>query len=120
MITVTKVQLYKQLAQGSASHNEHLEWLDDSMQVLTEDGPRTAQSTVWFLSTGQWVDNLFTTCGEKGCLVLSHITDSKAQADAAQDARDLALVQRTAVTLADLYRRGKARGLLRPGSTYGG
>lgn len=36
-----------------------------------------------------------------------------------QDAEDLRLVQRNAVTLADLYRKGKARGLLSSRSAYG-
>jgi hypothetical protein len=36
-----------------------------------------------------------------------------------QDAADLLLVQRNAVTLADLYRKGKARGLLSSRSEYG-
>ena len=36
-----------------------------------------------------------------------------------QDAEDLRLVQRNAVTLADLYRKGKQRGLLSSRSAYG-
>lgn len=36
-----------------------------------------------------------------------------------QDADDLLLIQRQAVSLADLYRKGKARGLLSPRSAYG-
>ena len=37
-----------------------------------------------------------------------------------QDADDLLLIQKQAVSLADLYRKGKARGLLSPRSAYGG
>jgi hypothetical protein len=36
-----------------------------------------------------------------------------------QDSEELALVQRHTVNLADLYRKGKARGLLSPRSAYG-
>lgn len=120
LFTVTKVQLRKQVAEGSASEDDHLIWLDDSMQVLTEDGPRLPAQTLWFIDTDQWVDDLYVTCGKPGCIKVEHLTTDPKAAQAAKDARDLALVQKSAVTLADLYRRGKAKGLLKPGSPYGG
>lgn len=121
MITVTKVQLRKQVAEGSASSEdaEHLIWVDDGMAVLTEDGPRLPAQTLWFLDHGTWVDDLYVTCKTPGCIRIEHLTDSKAQADAVKDAEDLALVQRHAVTLADLYRKGRAKGLVFRTSHYG-
>lgn len=122
MITVTKVQLRKQLVDGSATSEdaEHLIWTNESMQILTEDGPRTGRSTAWFLEYDLWVDTLYVTCAEPSCIRIGHLTSSHDEWQQARDTRDLALVQKQAITLADLYRRGKARGLLKPGSTYGG
>lgn len=120
MLTVTKVQLTKQLAEGSATtiNGECQEWVDPTMRVLTEDGPRTAQQTVHYLEFHQWIDNLYVTCDTPGCLRMDHITDDKAKADAVKDEELMHLVQRTSVTLADLYRKGKARGLLTSGTAY--
>ena len=122
MFTVTKVQLRRQVAEGSASSEDgdHLIWLDDGIQILTEDGPRLPAQTLWFIDTDTWVDDLYVTCNKPGCIRRDHITDDRHKAQSIQDAEDLALVQKQAVTLADLYRRGKARGLIRPSHNYGG
>lgn len=115
--TVTDDQLYNQLADGSATEGDHQLWLDSNMLILTEDGPRPAQQAVRFLTTGQWA-LAFTTCRESSCIRLDHLTDSKAQADQAKDEELMLLVQRSSVSLASLYKKGKARGLLSARSAY--
>jgi hypothetical protein len=80
-------------------------------------------------NTGNLVPDgeLFTVCTEKDCVL--HLRPRPAVSDPGAAMEDeeggdeeevLALVQRhtTAVTLADLYRRGRAKGLLAGGSNY--
>jgi hypothetical protein len=120
VITVTRHQLFNQLAEGSATNElGHQVWLDSEMQILTEDGPRPAQQATWYLHLGDWAP-VWTTCEEPTCLVLAHLTDSQTKAEEAKEEALLALVQRTSVSLADLYRKGKKRGLLTPRTEYGG
>lgn len=88
----------------------------------------TLKQAVWLERTGDIVldEELFTACGEKDCVLhLEHrptVSDpAAAMEDEGGDEEEvLALVQRhtTAVTLADLYRRGRAKGLLAGGSNY--
>lgn len=120
MFTVTYKQLFDQLAEGSATtpNGECQLWIDPTMRVLTEDGPRSAQQATWYLHVGEWVPTLHSTCGTPGCLRMDHLTDDKAKAQAAADEEILRLVQRNSVTLADLYRKGKKKGLLLSRSPY--
>lgn len=119
MLTVTKVQLRNQLADGSATDMlDHLVWLDPLMLVLTEDGPRSAQQTSWFLETGDWVP-VFSLCSTDDCIRADHLTNDKAKAEVVKDEELMRLVQRNSVTLASLYRKGKAMGVLSGTSSYG-
>jgi hypothetical protein len=84
---------------------------------------------VWLVQKEELVPEgeLFTACGMMDCVLhLEHkptVSDPVATVgeDGGEDEEEvLALVQRhtTAVTLADLYRRGRAKGLLAGGSNY--
>jgi hypothetical protein len=114
---VSTDQLHSQLAEGSAFDHDHQLWQDQAMRVITDDGARSAQQVMWFLLTGNWSE-VFTTCGQSTCIRHDHLTDSAAQASAVRDEEELALVERSAVSLADLYRRGKAKGLLTARTEY--
>jgi hypothetical protein len=117
--TVTPVQVFDQVAEGSVTslNGECLIWIDSNMRVITEKGVSTAQQAIWYLDTGEWVPT-YPTCGTPDCLRVDHLTDSPAQAAAAKDEEVLALVQRTSVSLASLYRKAKGRGLLSGSSGY--
>lgn len=118
--TVSDDQLTEQLIQGSMIRDSHYIWVNPDMLVLTEDGPRTAGQTIWYLETGEWVNDLHNLCGDTQCLLPTHMTDDY---HAASDAAELQLVEQDhttkRVSLASLYRKGKARGLLAPRSEYG-
>jgi len=119
MFTVTSEQLFDQVAEGSATtlNGECLIWIDSSMQVLTEDGPRSGQEATWYLDRGEWVPT-YPLCGTTGCMRMDHLTDSKAKAEAVKDEELMLLVQRSSVNLASLYRKAKSRGLLSSTSPY--
>lgn len=113
--TVSTDEIVRQLAEGTATDEAGcLVWLDPSVLVLTEDGPRPAQQASGYLALGEWREDLATTCGSGLCVHPGHITT----ASAAKDAADLELVQRTSVTLADLYRKAKNKGLLMAAREY--
>jgi hypothetical protein len=117
---VTDNQLKEQLDQGSHWEAGHWIWNDPTMQVLTEDGPRSPQQVLYYLGTHRWVDQLYNNCGVDNCIRGTHHSETKTHADEVRAVEDLILVQRSATTLASLYRKGKARGLLKPVSNYGG
>lgn len=120
--TVTPIQLLSQLTLGAAtdSSGEHWVWLDDTMQIITTDGPRPADEVAWFIAHKVWPKRTYTLCSEPHCIAPDHLTIDQAEATKAEDDRMAALVQQTTTTLAALYRKGKARGLLKPASNYGG
>jgi hypothetical protein len=89
----------------------------------------TVKQAVWLENTGNLVpdEELVRLCDQENCVLhLEHrppVSDPAAamEDDKGEDEEEvLALVQRhtTAVTLADLYRRGRAKGLLAGGSNY--
>lgn len=89
----------------------------------------TVRQAAWLESSGNLVpdEELATACGEENCVLhLEHrptVSDPAAtvgEDEGENEEEVLALVQRhtTATTLADLYRRGRAKGLLAGGSNY--
>ena len=129
--TVPDAQLADQILMGSVISDSHYVWMDPSMQVITEDGPWPAAQTAWFLEHGVWVTDLYALCDEPRCILPSHLTadkdkaEAKAKADKAdlkrqrdKDEELMRLVERQSVTLATLYKKGKARGLLSSRSAY--
>lgn len=117
-LQISDAQVLDQLAEGSATSEsgDHLLWVDPTMMILTEDGPRPAQQATWYLGAGQWDDTVTTTCGAPDCVLPAHVTT----ASLVKDEEDLALVERTSVSLATLYRKAKNRGLLAARTEYGG
>jgi hypothetical protein len=65
----------------------------------------TVQQAQWYLEHGRWEEELVASCGVKLCT--SHL-----RVDGNDEADLLKLVERSSVSLADLYRKGKARGLV--------
>ncbi len=121
--TVTDAQLEQQLADGTIWQGDHRVWFDPQVQVITEDGARTPAQVVIYLTLHRWVDEVFNNCGVDNCITGLHNSLTEAHADEVRDAEDMILIQQhhtQAVTLADLYRKGKSRGLLGPTSAYGG
>jgi len=114
---VTDDQMYDQLAEGSAFDRGHQVWLDPEVLIITEDGARSPYEVTWHLVWDEWRP-VYNTCGVPTCIRLDHLTDSKAQAEAVKDEELMTLVQRSTVSLADLYRKGKARGLLSARTEY--
>lgn len=71
----------------------------------------TAQQVTWFLEHDAWEDNIIAD-------PVNSISHLKLADVSTKDDKDLALVQKQAVTLADLYRKGKKRGLISARSSY--
>lgn len=92
----------------------------EAVRVQTEGGPRTPEEVAWFLENDRWEHNVLTTCGTKYCSTHVNLTLSDPAADKleAEDDVELELVQRTSVTLADLYRKGRAKGVISARSAY--
>lgn len=90
------------------------------VKVQTEDGPHTPQEVAWFLENDRWERNVLITCGTQYCSTHVNLTLSPPAAGKleAEDDEVLELVQRTSVTLADLYRKGRARGVIAARSEY--
>ena len=119
LFTVSNRQLQHQINQGAAPDGDHLHWLDKDNVILTEDGPRSAAEAQWFLHTGRWPAEIYVMCDEPTCIQADHLTDLvseiekyKQEQQSLKDEELMQLVQRNSVSLADLYRKGKARGLL--------
>jgi hypothetical protein len=104
-----------QLAEASATSEdgEHLVQTDYSKFIYLEGVLMSCQQASAYLQLGEWT-NVLTTCGEPDCLL--HLTTLTA----AKEEEDIALVTRHAVSLADLYRAGRSRGLLAARTEYGG
>jgi hypothetical protein len=116
MFTVTEDQIRSQLAEATATDEsgDHLVRLYQGQFILSEEGPRSLQQASAWLSEGEWVDEVVTTCGLDECLRPDHILSQAA----AKDAADLRLVAQQAVSLADLYRKARSRGLTAPATSY--
>lgn len=76
----------------------------------TEAKVMTAQQVAWFLENNAWENEVVCEFGIRNSISHLVIPD--------KDESDLALVQKEAVTLADLYRKGKKRGLISARSSY--
>jgi hypothetical protein len=76
----------------------------------TESKVMTAQQVAWFLENDAWEEGVVCEFGIRNSISHLKLTD--------KDESDLALVQKEAVTLADLYRKGKKRGLISARSSY--
>jgi hypothetical protein len=91
---------------------------DPSARLDTPAGAKSPQQVAWFLEHDRWEDEVVEACAVAGCL--THLKLKGADIEEAEDKDDplLKLVERTSVTLADLYRKGRAKGLLAPRSDY--
>jgi hypothetical protein len=79
--------------------------------ITTVAGDKTPQQVMWFLEHSSWESGVVSACGVKTCLTHMRL-------DTATEDDLLALVQKTSVSLADLYRKGRQRGLLSARSEY--
>lgn len=87
------------------------------VKVQTPDGPRTPEQVAWFLEHDAWEDDVISTCGIEFCA--SHIRLGGVESGTLdEDDKVLEMVQRTSVTLADLYRKGRARGVIAAQTGY--
>ena len=114
---------------GAMQQGDHLLWMerDAVLYVPAWDDwattHRTAAQVSWFLHTGTWEPHLYSLCEHLNCLTPEHLSttpwDPPWDPPPAQtDEQLLALVETHSVSLADLYRRGRARGLLAPRTAY--
>jgi hypothetical protein len=88
------------------------------VRVHTEDGEHTPEEVAWFLDNDRWERDLISYCGVEFCTSHVNLADAEAARLEAKDDEELELVQRTSVTLADLYRKGRARGVIAARSAY--
>jgi hypothetical protein len=88
------------------------------VKVQTGDGPRTPEQVAWFLENDRWEDDVVSYCGTDFCTSHVNLGDAEAARMEAKDDEVLELVQRTSVTLADLYRKGRAKGVIAARSAY--
>jgi hypothetical protein len=81
---------------------------------ITVDGKDyTPQQVMWFLDNDVWEDKIVDTCGKKGCTLHMRLDIPAVTEDDL-----LKLVEKNSVSLADLYRRGRQKGLLGARSGY--
>ena len=90
--------------------------------TLRHNHPASIGVEAWFLEHDRWEDLVTDSCGVTGCLTHLRLQGLTVEEDEAKVPIDddplLRLVEKTSVTLADLYRRGRAKGLLAPRSDY--
>jgi hypothetical protein len=119
MITPTtdEALLIEQVSETSATsedghHLVHM-YYPDLIRSTADSGP--ARRALWQVDKGEWVHDLEPTCGQQDCILPDHTRPLD------KDEADLVLVQsHNTVTLAELYRKGKSRGLLTARTEYGG
>lgn len=90
----------------------------EGVRVQTEGGPRTPEEVAWFLENDSWELDVVPYCGTEFCCSHVNLADAEASRIEAEDGKDLELVERTAVSLADLYRKGRAKGVIAARSAY--
>jgi hypothetical protein len=88
------------------------------VKVQTDDGPRSPEQVAWFLENDNWEDDVVSYCGTSFCTSHVNLGSAEAARLEAKDDEELELVQRTSVTLADLYRKGRAKGVIAARSAY--
>jgi hypothetical protein len=90
--------------------------MDYSNLIHSEGDLRSAQQASGYLQMGDW-EPVLPTCGVVECVRPDHLDHTHI----VKDEQDLQLVAAHAVSLADLYKAGRKRGLLTAQSTgYGG
>jgi len=90
----------------------------EGVRVQTAHGPRTPEEVAWFLENDRWEDDVVSYCGTDFCSSHVNLADAEATRMEAKDDEELELVQRTSVTLADLYRKGRAKGVIAARTSY--
>jgi hypothetical protein len=94
---------------ATSEDGEHLVQMDYSKFIRSEGSLRSAQQASGYLATGEW-GTATPTCGAHECIHPNHM-----------EAVELVMVaQASAVSLADLYRKAKGRGLVTAQTSYGG
>jgi len=94
----------------TSEDGEHLVQMDYSKFIRSDGALRSAQQASAMLGTGEWGSSV-PTCGVGDCI----------HPDYMEEAGITLVAQRSqAVSLADLYRKAKGRGLLTPQTSYGG
>ena len=87
----------------------------EDVKINTPGGTRTPRQVAWFLENDAWEYDLVSPCGVENCA--SHVNLAGQSTTMDEDDKVLELVQRTSVTLADLYRKGRAKGVITAQST---
>lgn len=86
-------------------------WRDPVSELVDR---HTLPQVAWYLEHDRWENQLINTCTVPNCV--SHL--KPADVGPEEEDADLKLVEKQAVTLADLYRKGKKRGLISARSGY--
>ena len=82
---------------------------------------KSPQQAAWWLENDRWEADVRSSCGRDGCcthLVLGPGSAPDEGTESTAEEQLLGLVQRQSVTLADLYRKGRKKGLLAPQQDY--
>ena len=87
----------------------HLVQMDYSKFIRSEGSLRSAQQASGYLATGEW-GTAVPTCGAPECIHPEHM----------ETAELVMVAQSNAVSLADLYRKAKNRGLVTARTEYAG
>lgn len=88
---------------------------DAPATTATTAGKRTFQQVCWALEHDRWEDLVTNSCDQPRCT--SHLKIDTTTT-APTDDELMKLVERNSVSLADLYRKGRARGLISARSGY--
>jgi hypothetical protein len=111
-------QLIEQVSNATVTSEDgdHLVHMYQSQFIHSEGVLKSVQQASGFLQMGDW-ESVSPTCGVVECVRPDHLD----HAHIVKEEEDLQLVASHAVSLADLYRQGRKRGLLTAQSTgYGG
>ena len=120
--TVGRDQLVSQVAEATATDEtgDHLLPIDNSIWLISEDGPRSPWEVMSYLDTGSWPETvLLPTCSTEHCVL--HTTTNQVVADEARDEELLQMVQNHTTqraSLAALYQRAKNKGLVAARTDY--
>jgi hypothetical protein len=96
---------------ATSEDGSHLVQMDYTKFIRSDGALRSAQQASGYLATGEW-GSVTPSCQVEDCIQPDHM-----------EAADLAMVAdhaTRAVSLADLYRKAKGRGLLTARTSYGG
>lgn len=108
-------QLMLSATQPGQGSQDCLIWSDPDVVLVTDQQAATPQQAAWYLLTGDWVPDLFTSCDTEDCLNTAHLSTWSTRTQEDPDP-DVVLVNRT---LASLYRQARSKGLVNPTSAYG-